>query len=255
MMTQRPASIPRPAPATGIRRFAGRQGRARRPFTLIELLVVVSIIAILAALVLPGLAKARLRSVLTVCTSNLHQTHAGLLMYGDDFDGWYPLADEGGAWPPQPPRHEPSAFGWYGPPGFLQTMEYVPSPQALHCAGMGGLTQYGWPWAPFGATKTYLAYTYANLRRCDLWVGTPWRADSRWANSWSGGMLLRCLTVHHERDPRAWTHADWTVEMRNDGRNRLRRIPTTGLIQFSEWNIQVQFPADYDQTDDWWMAE
>ncbi len=44
-----------------------------RAFTLIELLVVIVIIAILAALLLPGLAHAKMDSQRTYCENNMHQ--------------------------------------------------------------------------------------------------------------------------------------------------------------------------------------
>jgi prepilin-type N-terminal cleavage/methylation domain-containing protein/prepilin-type processing-associated H-X9-DG protein len=68
----------------------------RRGFTLIELLVVIAIIAILAALLLPALAKAKDQSKLTQCESNMKQLQLCYHMYvGDSNDHLPPNTSEG----------------------------------------------------------------------------------------------------------------------------------------------------------------
>jgi prepilin-type N-terminal cleavage/methylation domain-containing protein len=73
-----------------LRTFAGRSERA---FTLIELLVVIAIIAILAALLLPALARAKDKAHDTRCMNNLKQLAVAVWMYADEHDGLAPDAE------------------------------------------------------------------------------------------------------------------------------------------------------------------
>src|SRR5271167_4617705 len=67
--------------------FRGRMTRVPNAFTLIELLVVIAIIAILAVMLLPALARAKLKATQAACLSNQRQMGLAWKMYASDQNG------------------------------------------------------------------------------------------------------------------------------------------------------------------------
>jgi len=97
----------------------------RGGFTLVELLVVIAIIAILAAMLLPAIAKSKGKAQRIACVNNMRQVGLGLLLWSHDREGKYPWLVK------------PADGGSYGEPEawkhFLLTSNELTTPKTLHC--------------------------------------------------------------------------------------------------------------------------
>jgi len=118
-----------------------RRSHHRSAFTLIELLVVISIITVLAAILFPVFARAREQARKAACMSNLKQLGLGVLMYVQDNDERYPVAQL--IAPPSPDIY------WY-----TAISAYVKNDQVFTCPTAGKIARgshgYGWN---IGGTK------------------------------------------------------------------------------------------------------
>jgi len=120
----------------------GHKGSASA-FTLIELLVVIAVVAIMAALLLPALAKTKEQARGTACRSNMKQLALAFLMYSEDNEDTFP-------WPGgQPGRavNNPASFApdWCASPDFnsrfnLQSEWFKPG--FGHNAELGSIYPY-----------------------------------------------------------------------------------------------------------------
>ena len=141
--------------------------RTRRAFTLVELLVVISVVAILAALLLPALSRVLEAGRGTACLSNLRQIGAGIAAFAADNDGKIPYG------PKAPPFTSPAdLYPSTGAPTSLLSLQngtpaalglllkYLAVPKVLFCPGCDQPVDADAELAKVGHTQAQGSYYY-----------------------------------------------------------------------------------------------
>jgi prepilin-type N-terminal cleavage/methylation domain-containing protein/prepilin-type processing-associated H-X9-DG protein len=125
---------------SGLIRFAGK---GKDGFTLIELLVVVAIIAVLVAILLPALSKAREIAKKTVCMTNMQQLGRGIHGYAADNQDFFPQAG-------RPPGVRSQL--WNDPIGtwYKDILPYLSLPKEISGATAGNRKIF---WCPFDKSE------------------------------------------------------------------------------------------------------
>ncbi|MFA7237146.1 MAG: prepilin-type N-terminal cleavage/methylation domain-containing protein [Phycisphaeraceae bacterium] len=184
-------------------------------FTLVELLVVVAIIALLIAILLPSLNKARAAARGVVCLANIRQIDTALLSYTIDNNNWLPYSVEAST----PPTGDPGGVWWWR-------------------LGYGNYLQYDW-----------IKYS-GGVWNCPLAEEAPprhWLYADRWSSHYSMNAYLYCVRMPDGSFkpgllPRKLSDAG-TSSTVLIGDGTLLSDPSSGLYFYARFNEKFIEPA------------
>lgn len=152
----------------------GETERPGRAFTLIEMLVAVACVAVLIALLLPGLRSARNAARATQCRANLREWACAVSMYAQQSGGWLPRRGQG----LQPVTMIDRPEDWFNAlPPLLDQEPYAALAQSGRIVRPGGRGLWMCPRAEEATTINYLAYGM-NMRLSTWQVAKPDRIDN-----------------------------------------------------------------------------
>lgn len=221
----------------------------RRAFTLIELLVVIAVIAILAGLLLPSLARAREEARKSLCRSNMKQIGLSCIMYGNDF---------GGVWPRKTgPIVLPDVLGdWAGDdwdasfclkllyPGYLKAGRVMGCPSTDTQGGLAG-------WAGMILITTSYLYDPQKSARANAMTAR--------AAEWAKGLVAgyqNCGAGHTSENHKYGTNVlyqDGRVEWQNAGANFYVADPSIFTFTQVDPDTVSDWDFDWDEFSQSWI--
>lgn len=194
--------------------------RTRRGFTLIELLIVIAIIVILAAILIPVLARARELGWRASCLNNLHQIGVAQRLYLMDYDWYYNPAGNSRPYAPlelipylggktNPVVSSAAAGGWLGEQGSVMGIFKCPKDKRKRTASSV-------PCSYFRNGGQVPLSNYHNITSISFWW-TPLTFTPSTFPMFSEWWTFKSTYLGSRLDPQSWEFSDWMNRPRRSG--------------------------------------
>jgi len=248
-------------PSRRVTRFPifGHQSLATIPaFTLIKWLVVIAIIAILAAMLLPALAKAKAKARAIQCVSNLKQLQVGWQMYAGDFnDVMVPNAPLGAGNSPTDPTKNIMSWcsgaseGWGNYDANTNTFYYTTSVMAPYMGGQLGV--YRCPADTIPSANGQRLHTYSMNSQMGNVYPTTYNS-TRSYNAGFGAYIKVSEILNCPGPSMAFVFCEENTCSMNDGylqvNNNLAQFPDVPG-SYHVWNCGISFADSHAELRKW----